>query len=565
VNPPSAGEALLRVLAARGVRHFLGNSGTDFAAIIEAFARFEANGIDLPQPIIVPHEITAVAMAHGYAMTGGVPPFVMVHTIVGTANALGGIINADRARVPLVIAAGRTPITEAGATGARDAGIHWAQESFDQAGMVREFVRWDYELRRPEQLPAVIDRAYALASSAPAGPVYLSLPREVLAAPVPVATPGPPSRYAPAAAACPDAAAIATAVEWLLEARNPIVITRALGRDPAAVPVLVRFAERLGLPVVESWPSWFNFPHSHSLHLGFDAEPYLADVDLVCVIESDVPWFPDRGGPPAAARVIHIDEDPLYRRYPFRSFTSDLTLAGNPRLTLSAIDHALSGRRSVADTQARRARWSAEHARLRAAAEARVTRTRSESPIHPAWASHCVSAVADESTIVVTEAALEFPYAAFDRPGALFDHPPAAALGWGLGAALGAKLAHPEKTVICCVGDGSYCFGVPVSAHATARIHDLPIVVVVFNNGGWNRSRRATLAQYPDGWAARSAAMPLTELGYPIDFETVCRAAGGHGERVTDPAEFPLALARAVRSARDERCQALLNVICQKI
>ena len=173
----SVAEAYLELLAARGVEYFFGNAGTDFAPIIEAFARRTALGQALPRPITVPHEITAVAMAHGYAMVTGRPQVVMVHVIVGTANALCGIINAARAHVPVLFTAGRTPLTEGGLPGARDRHIHWAQESFDQGAMVREFVKWDYELRLGAQLETVVDRALAIARSEPAGPVYLT--REV--------------------------------------------------------------------------------------------------------------------------------------------------------------------------------------------------------------------------------------------------------------------------------------------------------------------------------------------------------------------------------------------------
>src|SRR5438132_1332091 len=177
----SVAEAYLELLAARGVEYFFANAGTDFAPIVEAYARRAAQGQALPRPITVPHETTAVALAHGYAMVTGRPQVVMVHVIVGTANALGGIMNAARANVPMLVTAGRTPITEAGMPGSRNLHIHWAQEAFDQGAIVREFVKWDYELRLGAQLETVVDRALAIARSEPAGPVYLTLPREVLA------------------------------------------------------------------------------------------------------------------------------------------------------------------------------------------------------------------------------------------------------------------------------------------------------------------------------------------------------------------------------------------------
>src|SRR3989441_11730752 len=176
----STAEAYLELLAARGVEYFFANAGTDFAPLIEAYAKRQAEGKTLPRPLTVPHEITAVGMAHGYAMVTGRPQVVMVHVIVGTANALGGIINAARSRAPILMSAGRTPITESGLPGAPNRHIHWAQEAFDQAATVREYVKWDYDLRLGGQLETVVDRALAIARSAPAGPGYLALPREVL-------------------------------------------------------------------------------------------------------------------------------------------------------------------------------------------------------------------------------------------------------------------------------------------------------------------------------------------------------------------------------------------------
>ena len=177
----SVAEAYLELLAARGIDYFFGNGGTDFAPIIEAYAKRQVQELPAPHPIPVPHEVTAVSMAHGYTMITGRPQVVMVHTVPGTANAIGGIVNAARSNVPMLFSAGRTPITEGEARGSRDGSIHWAQESFDQAAMVREWVKWDYELRHGADLESLVDRAFAIAESPPAGPVYLTMPREVLA------------------------------------------------------------------------------------------------------------------------------------------------------------------------------------------------------------------------------------------------------------------------------------------------------------------------------------------------------------------------------------------------
>lgn len=565
VSVESAAEAYLELLAARGVEYFLGNAGTDFAPIIEAYARRQAQGQALPRPLTVPHEIPAVAMAHGYAMVTGRPLAVMVHVIVGAANAVGGIINAARSQVPMLFTAGRNPLTEGTLPGARNRQIHWAQESFDQGAMVREFVKWDYEVRMASQLETLVDRALAIALTEPAGPVYLSLPREVLAERMEQVEYFERPRLAPDAATLPEPAAIERAAAALAAARNPILIVKAAGRDPGAVAPLVGLAEALGMPVFDFYPTHLNFPHSHPLHAGFDPAPHLEAADVVVAVEADAPWFPRLRAPRPDARVIQIAHDPLFTRYPYRGFAVDLGLAGTPRLTLTALAEAVrcAGADAAAVTE-RRARWTDEHRRTRAAWAAAVAGVRDDAPLDMAWVSRCVADVVDERTLVVNEYDLDLTAAAFDAPGSYFGAPPPAGLGWGLGAALGAKLAAPERTVICCVGDGAYIFGAPTAAHWTSRAHGLPVLFVVFNNWGWNAVKRAVRFHAPEGWATRTGAMPMSELDPPPDYELVARACGAHAERVEEPAALPGALARALHAVRVEKRQALLNVVCKK-
>src|SRR6478735_12340088 len=155
----SVAEAYLALLADRGVEYLFANAGTDFAPIVEAYAKASHSGLKAPRPMLATHENLAFSMAHGYAAASGKVPAVMVHVSVGTANALCGVFNAARVNVPILFTAGRSPLTEEGLAGARDTYIHWAQEMFDQAGMLREVVKWEYELRHGAQLETVIDRA----------------------------------------------------------------------------------------------------------------------------------------------------------------------------------------------------------------------------------------------------------------------------------------------------------------------------------------------------------------------------------------------------------------------
>jgi acetolactate synthase-1/2/3 large subunit len=180
-----------------------------------------------------------------------------------------------------------------------------------------------------------------------------------------------------------------------------------------------------------------------------------------------------------------------------------------------------------------------------------------------AWLSRCVGDVVDDRTIVVNEYDLDPAQACFREPGTYFAAPSSGGLGWGLGAALGAKLAAPDRTVIGCVGDGAYIFGSPTAAHWVSRAYDVPVLWIVFNNRAWNAVKRAVLSHAPDGWAKRTG-MPLTELDPPPDYALICRASGGHGETIEDPAALPDALARGLEIVRAERRQVLLDVICKK-
>jgi len=568
IRVETAAQAYLELLRDRGIDCFFGNAGTDFASIIDAFARFRAEGKVSPRPILVPHEFVAVSMAHGYYAVTGRPQVVMVHVTVGTANAVGAVINAARSQVPILFTAGRTPITEEGLPGARNIYIHWAQEAFDQAGMVREYVKWDYELRNITQLEAVVDRALEVAMADPRGPVYLTLPREVLAQPVETITVTSPSRRAAAGRRYPDPTWLEEAAELLAGARFPLVVTSSVGRDPAAVSALQALAEAGGIGVVEVNPFYLNFPHDHPCHLGFglpfEGNPHVAEADVILVLDSDVPWYPSAQKPREEARIIHLAVDPFFSRYPIRSYPSDVALAGDPAAALGLLAEAVARRVRSSDVAARTERLAAEHrAQRRAwleAAQAEAGRT----PLGFQWASRSIGEVLDRETIVVNEYPLELRHAPLVAPGSYFASPPSSGLGWGFGAALGVKLGVPEKTVIATLGDGAYLFSVPMACHFAARMHELPVLTVVFNNESWDAVKFACLGLHPDGWAATTRHIPLSDLAPAPRYEEIVRAFDGYGERVEDPAELTPALRRALRAVREERRQALLNVVCRR-
>ena len=555
MQPVTAAESYLVTLAARGIEYLFVNGGTDFAPIVEAYARGKSLGWRLPEPVIVPHENMGVAMAHGYTMVTGRAQAMMVHVGMGTANSINGLINAARMNIPMLFTAGRTPLTESGAVhGARNNYIHWAQEHFDQGAMLREFMKWDYELKHAEQVETAVDRALAIASSEPQGPVYLTLPREILAA----QCSGKSSAGAvqvPASPPAADAGALEEVARLLGRAERPLLITANAGRTAEASKAIAHLSETFGIPVVHYRPRYLALSTEHPMNAGWEPHALLKDADLVLCVECDVPWIPAQGGPKPAAKVVHIGPDPLYARYPLRGFRTDVALTGLVAPTLTQLaERALKHAPAAAKLKIRFDSYS----RLFGAER---EKSRGSGPALSAkQASACVSKLLDDDTLVVNEYPLVLEELQIRQPCRYYASAPAGGLGWGLGAALGAKLASPEKTVICCVGDGAYMFGNPTASHFVSEAMKLPLLFVVFNNARWAAVHRSTLAMYPKGVAAAMKQPPFATLEPSPRFEKTIEASGGYGVRVNAPEDLLPALQRALRVVKEQRRQALVNV-----
>ena len=559
----SVAEAFLAQLKARGIDYFYIGAGTDTAPIVEAYARQAESGLDYPIPIVASHENLAVGMAHGHYMVSGRPQAVMLHVSVGAANAVCGLMNAARSQVPMFFTAGRTPLFEKDAHGARDNHIHWGQEMFDQAGMVREFVKWDYELRDGRNMGDVVDRALSISMAAPRGPVYLTLPREVLGQPLTQAT------LPPAPGTCsdahPDPAQVRALAAALAAAEFPVIVCAGAGSDPAAVADLVALAERFGIAVAESRPRCINFPSTHTLHAGFDMPALFARADALLFLDADVPWIPGKTGPRPGTFVAQAAVDPLFTRLPLRTFPADLHLTASVRPLLAQLAEELERCGAGARRAARAERAQAFSAAWKqAAAERARSDANKGGPITKLFLTRCLDEVREPDSIFVNEYSAQREQLTLDAPGTFFHHPTAGGLGWGLPAALGAQQAAPNRTVIAVMGDGAYLFTNPACCHQAAAMHRLPVLSVVFDNGGWDAVEKSALAMYPDthtaGQVARKQMAPLSSLQPLPDFAMYARASGGHGETVECREELLPALRRAMEVVRKERRQALVHV-----
>jgi acetolactate synthase I/II/III large subunit len=561
----SAAEVLLRALQAHGIDFFFANPGTDFAPVIEAFARSRKQGVDVPRPMVIPHENTAVSMAHGVYMVSGQPQAVMVHTTVGTGNTLNTLINASRDHVPMMLLAGRTPITEGDAHGGRSRHIHWAQEMFDQAGLVREVVKWDYELRTPDQTADVVARAMEIMMASPPGPVYLMLPREVVGSSVRLSNAPLVTRAVPTAP-YPDPHAIETLAKMIVAAERPVIVAANSGRTVAGFEALTNLAEDFALPVISYNHRHLCISWDHAMSQGFKPGPLVKDADLILVVDCDVPWIVQYDQPPSAdCRVAHVGVDPSFARYPMRSYRSDIAIAGDTAVILDALDAVLErlvGGKDPKIAERRRALVT-RHAKLREDWAKTSTAAGKGEAIKPEWLSRCLGDALSKDAIVVNEYPLMAEHCRRELPGTYFGLSPAGGLGWGFGAALGAKLAAPDRLVVATLGDGAYVFANPTACHWVAAKHNLPVLTVVFNNQLYGAVRRATLSMYETGVAAEDDARLLADLSPSPAFEMLVEASGGYGECVTKPGDVPAAIQRALHVVTVEKRQALLNVMCQ--
>jgi acetolactate synthase I/II/III large subunit len=569
--PVSTGaEAFLAQVRALGaVRYLFANTGTDHGPIIEALAKTAKEDPNDIQPIVVPHEMAAVSMAHGFYSVTQQPQMVLVHTLPGTANALGGIINAHSANVPVLLVAGRTPITEGELRGGKSQNIHWRQESRDQGNIVREFVKWDYELRTNQNLAAVLTRAFKIAMSEPRGPVYLTLPREWLCETLEY-TQLSPDPLTPASKMQADSAALEQAAELLITAENPLIVTKYLGRNPEAVPQLVRLAELLAIPVVQQM-NYLNFPTDHPLYLGVQTTQHSKNADVLFFIDTDVPWEPpSRGFLRSGAKIIHLERDPLFTAIPGWGFPADLPITGCSEISLPVLTSLITTKLQTSNTEhgkieERRKKVAGEHHAMWRQVEGSINAAKSEKPMNPLWVSKCIGDVTDEKTIVVNETVTSrlADVIHLNRPGSQFGTPLAGHLGWGLGAAIGIKLGAPDATVIAAEGDGSYMFCAPTACHFTAQKYHIPFLTVVYNNQAWNASLNAARGLFPEGIAQKTRNFPGTDLSPSPKFELTAQACGAYAQRVEEPEELPGALQQALKIVKEERRQALLNVICK--
>jgi acetolactate synthase-1/2/3 large subunit len=549
-------DAVVAAMNLGGVDNLFFVSGSELSWYQESIARAREREWPAPRLVTVPHEGVALNAALGNAMVSGGPAATAAHVDVGTFNYGGALHTAWRGGYPVLITAGTGPRAMPGSMrGARESGVQWVQEPRDQGEIVRQYTKLDHRMEHQDNPGLMVSRLLQVAMSEPKGPVYLAVPQETAMLPMPGATRFPTrDQLGLARPAWPDPTDARRVAEWLIKADNPGIYTGKSGRDPESVVELVRLAELLALPVMDTLRTdRLNFPTTHPL---YGTGPAPAEADALLIVEAPVPFIPPKGSPRPEARIAWVDVDPVQSRYKTMEFRADLWLPVSATGALRAIYEAATGMLSKSDMGRiadRRARLEARKREQAAAAEARAQQAFKRRPLHPRWVTHQLGQALEPHAILLDDTlSTSSPLAQYHRrslPGTYFKSGGSSG-GWGPGAAFGAKLAAPQRDVVLATGDGYFMFGTPLPALWCAAHYKAAFLTVVFVNRSYSTGTTSLRHHYPQGAAVRAGDYEGGLFDPPPDFAKLAEAANGYGETVREPEDVGPALRRGLEQVR---------------
>ena len=566
----STAHYFLEGLVDLGVDYIFANLGTDHVSLIEEMARWDKEGRKHPEMILCPHEVVAVHMAGGYAFATGRCQAVLVHVDAGTANACMAVQNLFRYRLPVMLFAGRAPHTLHGElTGSRDSYVHFVQDPFDIASIVRPYVKWEYSLPSGVVVKEALARASAFAYSDPPGPVYMMLPRETLAeewddADMPAY---PPARFGSVHAGGIERERAEAVARALMAAENPVAFVAYLGRKPQAVAVLDRLARACGIRVAEFNSIDLNIPQDSPCFAGIDPLPLLEAADLGLLLDSDVPFVPQSAKRANAMKWIQIDIDPLKSNFPMWGFPTDMRIQGDCATVLQQVLEVVEASADEAYRNriaGRIASWSGAREAAATCRTAASGNKGTSGALNPAFVFATLSGKLSQDDIVLNEAIRNGPilqeHIRRTQPQSYVGLA-GGGLGFSGGMALGLRLAQPARRIVQVIGDGGFHFSSPDSVYAVAQQYQIPILTVVLDNGGWQAVKSATQRVYAKGAAAETdqfqSRLMSGRQGERRDFSEVAKAFGAYGECVREPDELAAAIDRALAALGDGKAAVL--------
>ncbi|MEX2599458.1 MAG: thiamine pyrophosphate-requiring protein, partial [Dehalococcoidia bacterium] len=550
-------DAIMASMKLGGIDHFFFVSGTELAFYQEAVLRARHRGWPTPELITVTHEGAALNAAIGNTMVRCQPAATAAHVDVGTLNYGAGIHTAWRGGYPVLMTAGTGPRAYPGSMpGARDAGVQWVQETRDQGEIVRQYTKMDHRLEHQDNPGMMVSRLLQVAMSEPTGPVYLAVPQETAKLKMPGSTRFPTrDELGVARPVWPDPADAKKIAEWIVNAENPAIYTAQSGRNPDTVAPLVRLAELLALPVMDTTRvNRLNFPTSHPL---YGTGPAPKDADVLIILEAPVPFIPPAEQPKPDAKIVWVDSDAVQSRLKTVEYSADMWIPSDVGAFANAVYEAAtqlltnSVQGKIAD---RRKRLEERKQTLIQNSLAQIPEDAKRERIHPRWVAYQLGEILEPDTILlddsVSAAGFVRAFHKRDNPGTYFKSGGSSG-GWGTGASLGAKLGKPDQDVVLVSGDGYFMFGSPLAALWSASHHKAPFLSVVFVNSSYSTGTSGLARQYPEGEAVTAKDFLGGTFEPPPDFGKLAEAANCYGETVDDPAEVGPALKRAKEQIRN--------------
>jgi acetolactate synthase I/II/III large subunit len=549
-------EDFIRVLNQRGVENIFFNPGIDTVPVQVTLSRLKAAGKKAPALILCLDESVAMAAAHGHYMVSGKPQVVMAHRELGTFQVGGQWTNVQCGRVPLIFCAGLPGGQER---------TTWQGKPYDQGSIVRNNVKWDFEVGRDESLADAAGKALEVATCEPSGPVYMAPAGEAMlqknsksiAAAVPTSAPAPDL----------GRDVFAKAAKILLGAENPLILAGQSGRNAESISALVKLAEVLAARVISS-PVRVNFPTEHPLCAGIDPigggsrslAHYLTEADAVLLIDYDLPYAPMPISPSSEAKLIYLTLDsgrksgPLWGIRPALFMEAD-SFKAIPQLC-QAIERNLTPAK-VAELSARATRIGQEHQKIRDEQRGTAKGRSAQKPICPDWLCQCIGQIADEDTVIVNQTITHSGFVGEQifrsRPHSLLACA-GGSIGWALGAALGAKIAARDKIVISLMGDGAFIWGCPESTLWTAKSYHAPFLAVIFNNRAYAAIKGLVQRAYgEEKISAQTGFDSGVDIASPPDYAKIAEACGAYGSTVKEPEDVLPGLQRALAEVKRGR------------
>jgi acetolactate synthase-1/2/3 large subunit len=479
----------------------------------------------------------------------------MVHVDAGTANSSMAMHNLFRARLPVFLLAGKAPYTLHGELpGSRDNYVHFVQDPYDIGSLVRPYVKWEYTLPSGVVAKEALRRGHTMMQSDPAGPVFMTLPRETLAESWDEqAIRGfPADRYGAVTYGGVDDALAQQIADRLLSASDPIAITAYLGRKPQAVEVLDALARECGIRVFEYNPQCLNIPRNSPCFAGFDPGPAIAKADVGLLLDVDVPWLPQYVPDNPRLAWIQVDVDPLKKDFPMWGFPTELRVQGDCATVLGQVLEIVRAKADDGFRQRAAQRiesWEPQRKQRRARVAAAGDNPGSIGALSPDFVCAALNEALREDDILINEG-IRNSFAVLNQiertRAQSYIGLAGGGLGFSGGMALGARLARPQQRVVQIVGDGGFHFSNPTAVYAVAQQYRLPIFTVVLDNGGWQAVKEAVLRMHPDGAAATANEFQARLEGAQRGFSLVAAAFGAHAETVDDPDALRSAIARCL-------------------